>query len=217
MYRNTIIAILAIAVLSVACGQQKSARRTNVDIRSGRNTGLVGQTPNDPATQQPGNTNLLQGTLNTNTQMVRKFFAPGFRPEEIGEVGPNSVKMYGAISVNGNAQNGTVNGQQSMIKVVVCDSFCQSGQGDLSQSLDAALGMNIQGQIQNNQITVDFNDEFSSVRLTGVINGNTVTGQISFINHCELDSAGLYCTEVPQQQMSLGNFTIPTCSLIRCQ
>lgn len=135
---------------------------------------------------------------------LKALVSASFDPSRLGYVNPqNGVFIQGFIDANQN----TVNAYNSTLRIEIWDNYATSGQ-------DSAIPISFSGarsaQISGNQMNLVFEDQYGAIVLTGYINGNTITGDISFKNYRSFDNVSQ-----PREGV-LGNFEVPTCSFLRC-
>jgi hypothetical protein len=164
----------------------------------GNNTGVV-----------PGGNNGAWGRIfsaydNEFNIAIKALVSASFDPSKLGYVNPqNGVFIQGFIDGNQNA----VNAYGSSLRIEIWDNYAASGQ-------ESAIPISFTGarsaQISGNQINLVFEDQYGSIILTGYINGNTITGDVSFRNNRSFDNVSQ-----PREGV-LGNFEVPTCSFLKC-
>lgn len=101
---------------------------------------------------------------------------------------------------------GSIRPGSGNIRILVWDDLAkQSGQGY------QPVFQLVSGQIQNNQVTLTFTDEFGTLNVVGQISNGYFLGVINYDNKQYWDG------EMPGAANRLGEFYIPTCDYFRCQ
>jgi hypothetical protein len=194
------------------CDQKSTTKSPIRSTRQTRNGQLQNYGINNNGIVQNGNTN-----SNANwgkvysaydaqfNEALKALVSASFDPSQLGYVNSqNGVFLQGFMDINQN----TINATTSNLKISIWDSYAQSGQ---STAIDLTFANARAAQfLGNNQFNITFEDQYGAIILTGVINGSTITGKVSYQNYKSFDNAS------QPHQGDLGDFQIPTCSFIRC-
>lgn len=204
--RALVLTIMAIAISfgSIACNKKKNESNT----RSGRGY-HAGTSPGQSGMgSQVGSgwdalENLQKSDVRNNNMnnAAHAFLSASVPEDQIGSISGNYPEnVVVAMSISRDS-NGFINQTRTRLGLIFWDSYSQQGAAPLTAYFGPEVGTSTDGRIQGNRVTVDFQDNYGTVKVDGQIQGSTFAGTITFQN----GNSG---------QQLLGNFSLPVNSSI---
>ena len=205
------IALAAFALATIAgCGNKDGG--TSVGIgRDGRAGGSV--------LQQNGQYS-LPGRVTDGNQSSFYYAAQGLVSAQIPEnalcgvsaqgQGGTGVFFGGQVRLSGNPSSGNASVQQGSLIVGVYDSCVGQMDPQTGRAADPiGIGLNhVQGNVNGNNVQLEFSDDAGSIMLNGYVSGGVFTGVFSYVNRYHVDGGdGAVGT--------LGTFQVPACQFFQ--
>lgn len=209
--------MILIAASSLAACAKKSGN--NLAGRgAGTAVGVAGNAPTCTNVQQSSGRvyeNNATGSAYTFEQRVKGLIAATVDPQYFGTISGDPNEAQSGVTLEGRLRydaSGKVLLDQTNLKLTVYDSFV--GQKDSSGTTIQPFPINFNAasagtmNLATKQFTLQFKDSYGEVNLTGVVNGATVTGTISYQNYTNYNGS-------QGSGSILGAFTIATCGWIQ--
>lgn len=213
------LTVLALALVLTGCGNKE---REKSAVRIGRGgTAIAPGTNNQYVSPGSPYTRVLGEVTGASEQTVKALLNASMDAEnpENFRSPVAGIVMSGDIRLSGSTQNVLALGSSTATIVsgsefalsIIDDIALNDGQSAITISFKPGgnNGYQVQGQISNGgQANIVFQDSYGQIILTGTYNSSEFRGTISFKNS-QKSAVG--------QQITLGQFRVPTCGFFHCQ
>lgn len=135
-------------------------------------------------------------------QQIVGFMSAVLPADKIGAMNNNSFKFVGFIHFD---QNGAIDKANSKLYIEINDDR-SSAEGPMTVNFEQLAS----GTINGSNVTLNFQDNYGTFTIQGMISGNTFSGTVSYRNSVNVTQG-----QAPAAG-TIGQFSTSTCSVFNC-